>query len=140
MAHVTFPILELGKISVNGCENEKDKKSARLRVVSALLKSPVEQLTVGLGGFPTEYMADIEACATVTQIQLFDYPPSDLPEEVPQKLQKIAARNRKLIRCVANLQDCTDDELVVLLSQFANCPTGRYMLARSFPPVFSAQN
>ena len=87
---------------------------------------------------PIEVMDEIEACATVMQIQLDATFQLDgfRPAAVEQKLQAIATRNRDLARFIANPRACPSrDGLLALISQFDNSPTGRYMLARCFPGI-----
>ena len=73
IAHVTYSTLDLGGIIVGGDEEDEDKKSARMRILSELMnKSSVQQITF-LFACPIEVMDVIEACASVTQIQLNDY-------------------------------------------------------------------
>ena len=105
--------------------------------VSELLHQSVVQQLILHTSCPIENMNLIEACATVTQIQLSD---SNLqndfrPDDIQQKLQAIASRNRQLARFVANPPAFPGTELMVLISQFDSIPTGRYMLARSFPGI-----
>jgi hypothetical protein len=139
IAHVTYPALNLGGITFGGHEKENEKTTC-LRIVSALIiKQSVEQLTL-MRGCPVEVMDVIEACATVTQIQLSErYTPDDFtPTSAQAKLQSIATRNRELARFVANPREYPrGDELVALMSQLDNSPTGRYMLACCFPGMDS---
>ena len=148
-ATVTYPALHLGRINVVVCvdddseeeeehgddnDEKEEEKIARQRIVSELLIKPsVEQLTLNFG-CPIENMNAIDACATVTQIQLAShFAPSDFcPDAVHQKLQTIAMRNRELARFVANPHKYPHNDLLKLMRQFDNSPTGRYMLARCF--------
>jgi hypothetical protein len=133
IAHLTYPALELGCVDVS---EEKDKKMSRMRVLSALMKPSVEQLTL-TRDCRIEAMDVIEACATVKQIQLSRSSPvyAFRPDEVQQKLQVIATRNRKLARFVAKPREYPGSDLLALMSQFDNSPTGRYMLACCFPGI-----
>ena len=146
IARVTYPALRLGEIAANDEENEdgedmnEEKKNAStmcMRIVAELIKPSVQQLTL-LRHCPIEVMDVIQACATVTQIQLLlDGNPSldFTPAAVQQKLQAIATRNCELARFVANPRAYPGDELLALMHQFDNCPTGRYMLACCFPEI-----
>ena len=83
-------------------------------------------------------MAVIEACTTVTQIRMSSTVKRGYfsPDDVQQKLQRIATRNFELARFVANPEGHPrGDKLLALLSEFDSIPTGRYMLARSFPGI-----
>ena len=143
MAHVTYPVLSLGKIDICMYEKkEEERKIARRRIVSALLlhkPSPGVQQLILNQGCRIENMDIIEACITVTQIQLDNAsPPTDFsPTAVQDKLQEIATRNRNLARFVANPQDHYpgENELLKLLCQFDSSPTGRYLLASCFPNI-----
>ena len=149
-ATVTYPALHLGRINVGACvdddndsedeegrgdtdDEKEEKKISRLRIVSELIKASVEQLTLNFG-CPIENLDAIDACANVTQIQLAShFAPSDFcPDAVHQKLQTIAMRNRELARFVANPHKYPHNDLLKLMRQFDNSPTGRYMLARCF--------
>ena len=139
MAQVTYPALKLGKITfrdIHDVDDDEETKIDRMRVVSALIQPSVQQLTL-LYGCPIEVMDVIEACASVTKIQLDDYnPPVDFrPAEVQEKLQAIAMRNRQLARFVANPRAYPVEELLVLMTQFDKSPIGRYMLARCLPGI-----
>lgn len=135
MPHVTYPVLKLAKITVDGHRND-ERRIARLRVVSVLIKPSVEHLILRTG-CPIEYMAVIEACATVTQIELDvdDLPIDFSPAFMQRALQTIATRNRQLARFRDNPSAYPIDELLALMRQFDNNPTGRYMLARCFPEI-----
>ena len=138
MAHVTYPALELGDVIVCGNVPQKQQES---KILLELIKPSVQHLTLDFG-CPIEVMDVIEACATVTQIQLDDNnPPVDFrPAEVQEKLQAIAMRNGQLARFVANPRAYPVEELLVLMTQFDKSPTGRFMLARSFPGIPSFFN
>ena len=134
LANVTYPALELGKIAVENDIDDasEEKKSARLHIVSELLKPSVERLTV-MRGCHVENMDAMESCATVTEIKLgHHFQPIDFgPDGIQQKLQTIVTRNRELARFVANPQAYPHKKLLALMCQFDGCPTGRYMLACS---------
>ena len=115
-------------------DDHEEKKNANMRIVSELLKPSVEQLPL-VGCCDIENIDAIEACATVTQIQLNDtaVPPSDFrPALIQRLLQTIATRNRELARFVANPQAYPHYGLLKLMRQFDLSPTGRYMLVCSF--------
>ena len=61
----------------------------------------------------------------------------DSNDVVQQQFQQIAARNEKLAQFTANSSTYPQDQLLDLMRQFDNCPTGRYRLARTLPGVFS---
>ena len=85
-------------------------------------------------------MNAIEACTTVLHIELeLRYTPiAYRSAAVRRKLQVIATRNRELARFVADPRAYpTGNEMLALMGQFDNCPTGRYMLARCFPEIYS---
>ena len=140
MSRVTYPALKLGRLFLNAGQKEEDHKNARLRIVSALIKpTTVEELTLGFR-CPFEVMGAIEACATVTQIQLdSSWPPGAFRSAaVQQKLQTITTRNRNLARFVVNPRrdyQSSDEDMLALMRQFDNSPTGRYILARCFPEI-----
>jgi hypothetical protein len=76
----------------------------------------------------------IDACATLTQIQLDK---RGIVEFSPVKLQGVMTRNQELGRFVTNPGIYPTNKLLALMCQFDNCPSGRYMLARHLPAVFS---
>ena len=114
----------------DGDDEKEEKKFARLRIVSELLKPSVEVLCLH-SICRSEAMDAIEACATVTQIQMSSTVTRGYfsPDDVQQKLQSIAMRNLELAHFVANPPGYPLQELLKLLSQFDSIPTGRYMLA-----------
>ena len=132
MAHVTYPALRLGRITVRGGAHDVNEK----KIVSELIKPSIAALILD-HGCRIDAMDAIEACATVTHIQLSSLPPIDFTEsEERQKLQEIATRNRELALFVANPDAYpSGDELLALMRQFNKCPTGRYMLARCYPEI-----
>lgn len=137
MANVTYSHLGLGKVTVGGGGvNEKEPKIARLRIVSDLITPSVQKLTL-YGGCRIENIDLIEACTTVTQIELcaYDVPAEFSPVAIQRLLQTIAKRNRELARFVANPGAHPHNELLTLMSQFDSVPPGRYMLARCFPEI-----
>ena len=133
ITHITYPALQLGSIDI-AANNKEEKKIERMRIVSALIKPSVEDLTL-MYGCPTDVLDVIEACATVTQIQLGEFQIDSVKRRLG-KLEAFATRNCELARFVANPRAYpSGDELLALMSQFDNCPTGRYMLARCFPAI-----
>ena len=134
-AHATYPALNLGIIDIDAGD-EWAKHNARLRIVANLIKPPLQQLRLE-DRCPIENLNIIIACPTVTQIQLDRrYPPDDFrPAFVQQTLQAIASRNRELARFMDNPRTYPGDELLTLIREFDNNPTGRYMLARCFPAI-----
>ena len=133
ITHITYPALQLGSIDI-AANNKEEKKIERMRIVSALIKPSVEDLTL-MYGCPTDVLDVIEACATVTQIQLGEFQIASVKRRLG-KLEAFATRNCELARFVANPRAYpSGDELLALMSQFDNCPTGRYMLARCFPAI-----
>jgi hypothetical protein len=126
---VTYTKLELGQLYV------QENKITLMRIVSALIKPSVQQLILS-HEWGIEYMDAIEACATVMQIQQNhekNHPPVDIG--VRRQLQSIATRNRELAPFVANPRAYPGDELLALMSQFDNSPTGRFMLALCLPGI-----
>ena len=103
-----------------------------MRIESELINPSTEELTFG-NCCRIEALDAIEACTTVTQVQLGNF----LPAAVQEKLQTIATRNRELARFIANPRAYLGDELVKLIRKLDNCPTGRYMLARCLPGITS---
>ena len=140
MAHVTYPALRLGKITVDGDENDEEKKIARLHIVSELIKKPsssVERLILGMG-CPIENMDVFEACTTVTRFVLIPYVKSNnfSSPALQQKLRSIETRNQQLACFCANPSAYPhNNQLLKLMHQFDPSPTGRYMLARRFPEI-----
>jgi hypothetical protein len=138
---MTYPALQLGGIKIaaskNG-ESEEEKEIACMRILSELIKPSLLQRLNLLDGCPIEAMDAIEACATVTRIQLdrIFAPRCFEAAAVQKKLKKIKRRNRELACFVASPRDYpSGDELLTLMRQFDNCPTGRYMMARCFPGI-----
>jgi hypothetical protein len=140
LAHVTYSTLELEKFSIGDDDDDEDdneeKKNIRMHILSELIKPSVQQLTLSYC-CPIEVMAVIEACTTVTQIRLDRFrPPDHFPlAAVRRTLQTITTRNHELARFVANPGALPGDELLKLMSQCDNCPTGRYMIACCFPAI-----
>jgi hypothetical protein len=106
-----------------------------MRIVSELIKPSVHLRLCD--GCPIANIDSIEACATVTQIQVHrTNPPLDFhPDAVQRMLHTIAKRNRELARFIADPREYPGDELLALMGQFDSSPTGRYMLARCFPGI-----
>ena len=136
IARVTSRTLELGGMHIGDADVDEYEQNTRMRVVSELIKQTLQQVTL-IDGCRIEVMDAIEACATLTQIQLIEnYPPTDFrPAAVQEKLLSIVTRNRELARFVANPRGYPDGKLLTLMRQFDNCPTGRYVLARCFPAI-----
>lgn len=142
IAHVTYPALYFGGISLRGFnDNEEETNKTCMRIVSELFKSSLEQLTFtwrrGCDFRIEEIMDVIEACATVTQIQQLDSSQTPYAFETPlqQKLQAIVTRNRELADFIVNPRAYPGNDLLALMSNFDNIPTGRYMLACHFPGI-----
>ena len=140
---MTYPTLRLGGIKIaasKNAESEEEKKIACMRIILELFKPSLLQELILYEGCPIEAMDAIEACASVTKIRHLK--PSWLkPAAVQQKLHEIATRNNELARFLQNPRAYpSGDELLALMSQFDNCPTGRYMMARSFPGIPSLLN
>ena len=139
-ADVTYPALSLGGMIMRGDDDDDEVKE----FLSGIIKPTVKELTLE-SSWPIEVMDAIEACPSVTQIQHdHQFRQSGLRRSaVQRKLQAIAARNRALARFVADPRAYAGDELLTLMRQFDNCPTGRYMLARCLPGIpsfFKIQN
>ena len=89
---------------------------------------------------PRQLLQALEACASVTEIYVNnDGERHDFTEHEEQQLRQITARNCELGEFVANPSTFPIVQLVTLMSQFNNCPTGLYMLTRRLPEVFSFQ-
>ena len=132
LASATFQALTLGKITVGSDgDNDENTKLALLRILSALLKPSVQELTVDPDCL-SEAMEVIEACTTVLQIHCHGG-----TAEAQQKVQTIATRNRALARFSANPHVFPTAYVLELLSQCDRCPTERYLLARHLPAVIS---
>jgi hypothetical protein len=134
IAHVTYPALRLGGITIVSSDETDDEDEKRI-IVSKLIKPSVQKLTLD-PYCRIEVMNAIEACTSVTRIELNSAsPPSDFrPVAVQQKLQEIATRN--LARFVAS--PCvysSGNALLALMHQSDYSPTGRYMLARCLPGI-----
>ena len=139
-ADVTYPALSLGGMIMRGDDDDDEVKE----FLSGIIKPTVKELTLE-SSWPIEVMDAIEACPSVTQIQHdHQFRQSGLRRSaVQRKLQAIAARNRALARFVADPRAYAGDELLTLMRQFDNCPTGRYMLVcclLGIPSFFKIQN
>ena len=136
IAHVTCQTLELGGMCIGDYYVDEAEKITRMRVVSELIKQTLQQLTLQ-NNFPIEAVDAVEACSTIMQIQLDNMPVrfGFCRAESEPKLQSIATRNRALARFVSNPRAYPGDELLALMRQSDNCPTGRYMLARCLPGI-----
>ena len=86
---------------------------------------------------PIHFFQNIQACATVTQIQVNNNDRDDFDADEMRLLQKLTTRNQELARFITNPSTYPTDELLALIPDLDNCPTGRYMLARRLPGVFS---
>ena len=140
ITHITYPALQLGSIDI-AANNKEEKKIERMRIVSALIKPSVEQLTLDRD-CRIEVMDAMETSSTVTHIHMCGYdPPMPFrPPAVQRKLRTIVTRNLELARFAANPRDYPGFELLALMRQFDSSPTGRYMLACSFagmPSIFT---
>ena len=132
--HVTYTTLCIRDVTVRGdIVNEQESK-----ILLELIKPSVQHLTLEYR-CPMEIMDAIDACVTTTQIQLDDnaLPANFDPAAVQEQLHAITKRNLELAAFVANPGAYPGDESLKLMSQCDNCPTGRYMLARSFPGISS---
>ena len=90
---------------------------------------------------PPQFLQAVEACATVTTIDVDDFdPPTFFSPEVEQQLEAIAWRNRDLARLVASPSTYPIGRLPSLMLRLGNCPTGRYMLARCLPGMVSFES
>ena len=90
----------------------------------------------------------LEACTTITRLEVgnngyqdddSNYSVDDKDGKVVQQLRRVTARNERLAQFIANPNTYRNDQLLNLMRQFDNCPTGRYRLACSLPGVFSFQ-
>ena len=90
---------------------------------------------------PPQFLQAVDACATVTTIEVQDVDPfTFFSPELKQQLEAIARRNRELARLVANPSAFPMSRLPSLMLQLGNCPTGRYMLARCLPGMVSFES
>jgi hypothetical protein len=83
----------------------------------------------------------MDACATITRIEV-DYNGGrggQNDNDIVVQLQSFATRNEQLFLFMASPNTYPNDQLLDLMRQFDNCPTGRYRLARSLPEMFTFQ-
>ena len=124
-------------------ENETTKKLESLtRMIRGAVK--LNRLIVcNLGSLnplspPRQFFQAFEACPTVTEIYVnSDVDRHDFTEPEERQLRQVAARNSELEQFVANPSTFPNDNLLYLISQFDNCPSGLYMLTRRLPEAFS---
>ena len=121
-------------------------RDGTLEVVQQLLEVTKQcELITNFGFTDMYYFSNhLKRVLFVTQIQVIHdkddlEPPSFRPEQV-QQLQLIASRNRELARWVAMPNTHSAFELMSLILQLENCPTGRYMLARCLLGMVSFEN
>jgi hypothetical protein len=90
----------------------------------------------------------LEACTTITRLEVGregnqgnnrTYVGDEDVTNVVQQLRRFAARNEQLALFRASPNTYPNDQLLDLMRQFDNCPTGRYRLACSLPGVFTFQ-
>jgi hypothetical protein len=128
----------------------KDDKRARLKLLASFIRRAVQLHTLQITfldsngpriSLPPLLFQAMEACTTVTQIQVIRYNHQGdiVPDVCPemQQLQNTVSRNRELVQFAANPGIYPTGKLPELIRQFDNCPTGRYMLARRLPEVLS---
>jgi len=80
----------------------------------------------------------IDANATLTEIKIEEQGNRNISfnKEEIQWLEGRAKRNRNLRRLIENPGEFSDKEVLVLMLQLQNCPTGRLQLARALPVAF----
>ena len=83
---------------------------------------------------PPRFVATIQACATITQIQGSGFAMS---QDEARQLQSYMLRNRHLASFAANPGTYPARQMLILMRHLDNCPTGLYMLARSLPSVIA---
>jgi hypothetical protein len=88
---------------------------------------------------PRQFLQALEACATVTDIDVnqHDGNPHDFTEPEVQQLRLITTRNSELGHFVANPSTFPNDKILTLMIQLSDCPSGLYILTRRLPEVFS---
>ena len=84
----------------------------------------------------------MEACTTITRIALdYNGGRGDYDGNVSVvQLRSFATRNVQLALFTASPSTYPNDQLLDLMRQFDNCPTGRYRLARSLLGMFTFQS
>jgi len=80
-----------------------------------------------------ELFRAVDACATITTIQVDDAHGNFTPQEMQLLQDGRTERNRNLRRFVANPRQLSEKELLVLMLQLKNCLSGRYELVRKLP-------
>ena len=132
--------LEAGVVSVADLSVYLDNVDtfSKVELIATMIRGAVQ-----LSSFAIEYTCHtgtlcqaIEACATVTRIQVNKFEHHFSPDQV-QQLQKVTARNKELTWFRVNPSIYPARNLPALMCQFDNCPTGRYMLARRLPEFLS---
>jgi hypothetical protein len=91
----------------------------------------------------------LEACTTITLLEVgsegnqgdnsSSSDDDDDDADIVQQFKRIAVRNEKLAQFMASPNTYPKDQLLDLMRQFDNCPTGRYRLACSLPEIFDFQ-
>ena len=84
----------------------------------------------------------VEACVTIQRIEVDSHGHrGDYDDDVMVvQLRRFAARNEQLARFMASPNTYPNVQLLDLMRQFNNCPTGRYRLARCLPGMFTIQS
>jgi len=81
------------------------------------------------------FLRAIDACATLKEIYVADESEGDnfSRAEIQLLQDGRSERNNALRRLVANPSDFPGKQLLTLMLQLENCPTGRFQLARALP-------
>ena len=141
-------VFEAAKTSVSDLvvvftDNERDKLE-KYDALSCMIQGAVQlrRLKITDPTFadalpPPDFFQAVEANATITEIlvSISDWVVLD-PEEM-QRLQRFTPRNMELARFVASPGTYPLHMLLALMCQFNKSPTGRYMMTRCLPSVFS---
>ena len=130
--------------------SDKSDTYAKMDLLASMIRGAVQLRTLAIENNsdthtricrfnpPPQLIQAIEACATVTWIELNNYGDrNDFDLDQVQQLRNVRARNNELARFIENPCMYPTESLMALLCQFDNCPTGRYMLARRLPEHFS---
>ena len=133
------------KASVSGFK--KDDATAKLDSLARMIWGAVrlESLTIRTLEDnrlrpPRRLLQALEACASVTEIQVNkDSNRAIFSKRDVQLLRRVTARNQELARWMASPHTYPNEQLLTLMRQFDSCPTGRFMLSRLLPELFSFQ-
>lgn len=118
-----------------------------LRVLCITLSDSVissRGLTVNINAKTKQrFLQLVDENAILTDIQVIVEGGGDVEvfsQEEIQWLQGRAIRNQRLLRFVTNPSSLSEKELLMLMLQLENCPTGRLQLARALPKAYFPVN